>query len=148
MTLLRNNTVLSPNFLKNFSKNEIGIRKNKFRNYHEVIQQDKSWRILKLSRDLFATFCEIFEPRNKMSNKLRANYENFDRIEDRKMTIIFKSLNLTNSWWPYFVGKCSKNRCRVVLGWSPRDLCPIDKNLALKLSFEQNDGFSNLFVPK
>ena len=95
----------------------------------------------KLSRDLFATFREVFEPRNKMSNSLRANYENFYRIEDREMAITFKSPNFTNSRWPYFVGKCSKNRSRVVLGWSPRDFCPFYTQLSLKFSFEQSKYF-------
>ena len=32
---------------------------------------------------MLATFCEVFHPRNYLSNSLRANYENFDQITDR-----------------------------------------------------------------
>ena len=38
---------------------------------------------------MFATFCEIFNPRNYFMNSLRVNYENSRRMEDRKMTITF-----------------------------------------------------------
>ena len=38
---------------------------------------------------MFATVCEVFEPRNALSNSLRATYENFDQIEDRKLAISY-----------------------------------------------------------
>ena len=63
---------------------------------------------------MFDTFCEVFEPRNALSNSLRANYENFDQIEDRKLAISFKVRNCTNSCWPLLTGKCSRNRSRLV----------------------------------
>ena len=52
---------------------------------------------------MFATFCEVFEPRNALSNSLRANYENFDQIEDRKLAITFKVRNYAISCWPLFL---------------------------------------------
>ena len=38
---------------------------------------------------MFAPFCEVFNARNYLLNSLRANYENFDRMKDRKMIKIF-----------------------------------------------------------
>ena len=38
---------------------------------------------------MFATFFEVLNTRNYLSHSLRANYENFDQMEDRKMTITF-----------------------------------------------------------
>ena len=46
-------------------------------------------RHFKLSSIMFATFCGVFQPKNYLLNSLRANYENFDRMKDRKTTITF-----------------------------------------------------------
>ena len=97
------------------------FKKNNFRNYHEVSQSETWLRNSKLLRIMCATFSEISSLETTFQNSLRANYENFDRIEDRKMAITFKSPNLTNSSWPYLVGKCSRNLSRVVSGWSPME---------------------------
>ena len=43
-----------------------------------------------------------------------AIYENFDRIEDRKLAIIFMSRNFPMSYWPYSIGKISRIRSRIV----------------------------------
>ena len=40
---------------------------------------------------MLAKSCEVFQPRNYLSNSLRANYENFDQMTDRKMTITFSA---------------------------------------------------------
>ena len=54
-----------------------------------------------------ATFSEISSLETTFQNSLRANYENFDRIEDRKLAITFKAQHFPNSHRPYFVGKYS-----------------------------------------
>ena len=46
-------------------------------------------KYFKLSRIMIAPFCEVFNARNYLLNSLRANYENFDRMKDRKMTKTF-----------------------------------------------------------
>ena len=63
-----------------------------------------------------ATFSEISSLETTFQNSLRVNYENFDRIEDRKLAITFKAQNFPNSHRPYFVGKYSEIRYRLVLG--------------------------------
>ena len=125
---------------------------NKFRNYHEVWQSKKWLSIKKLSRIMFATFCEVFEPRNSLSNSLRANYENFDRIEDRKLAITFKVRNCPISCWPLFTEKCSRNRSKLVSGSSPIEptwFLPLVSKIFFKIEFyEKFMGFLKKFFFK
>ena len=108
--------------------------------------QSKKWlSIPKLLKIMFASFCEVFEPRNALSNSLRANYENFDQIEDRKLAITFKVRNCAISCWPLFIEKCSRNRSKLVSGSSPikpKWFLPLLYKISFKIEFyEKFMGF-------
>jgi len=90
------------------------FKENNFRNNHEVYQLETWLSIFKLSKVMFATYSDNFKPRNWFTNNLRANYENFDRIKDRKLAITFIAPNCTKFCWPQFVDKWSRNRSRLV----------------------------------
>ena len=98
------------------------FKKNNFRNYHEVSQSETWLRNSKLLRIMCATFSEISSLETTFQNSLRANYENFDRIEDRKLAITFKVPNPTHFCWYYNIEKGSRNRSRAVSGWKSMEV--------------------------
>ena len=91
-------------------------------------------------------FLKISSLETTFQNSLRANYENFDRIEDRKSAVTFYAVNCRTSHTHQSIEKFSRNRFSLLSSSSPTEPMCFLPFFFFKLNFKKNLWFFKKIV--
>ena len=86
-------------------------------------------------------FLKITSLETTFQNNLRVNYENFERIEDRKSAVTFYAVNCRTYDIPYSIEKCSRNRFRILSVSKSIEVTCFWPVFCFKLNFTKNLWF-------